>query len=672
MQPNEFFSQNKAFFFNDPFSVGNWVKEHWPQAVKLYLEAADDVAVQKITFTRSMKEKHQGVYEPVQYPDEIDWLNQVGDDPEYVWSLNRMVVWQYLGQAYAITKDEKYAKAFAKQMIHWVKNYKNTPENAQAWRSIDAGLRLGYWCKALYCFKDSPAITEEVIDLFIESVYEHCEYIMTVWDPFNLISNWGILAYQGMFIAAAMLPETDKTKAYQHEAIERLAKNVKIQIYRDGSHWEQSTRYQTELLHFYLDVILIAQRNHIALPQIITDKVNDMCLASMHIAKPDHIQPLFGDSDEVDIRYELSKAAVIYQNPHYRALAYEQIPGFDAAWNIGEEGLALYDRVKPETPADLACFHPDSANAYMRDGWSENATWAHFHCGPLGAGHGHADKLHIDIFSRGEDVLMDAGRYTYAFTPDRVYFKSMGAHNTVRVDDHELYVPVDSWETKRHALAVNQKFYGDDKYGFACGGHLGYMKLENSVYLNRKLIYLKPDVFVIADEYYATGRHKYDQFLHFNSVGQLSKQAEDSWLYQGKNVDAKIIMTGHRLTSEMIDSRIARNYGFYTPAKGIKTTWNADGSGCVYTFVVLGDKQDPRPFSVTKKPVEYMGGVVADQDMEAFDIRYGEMAVTLLIGHDEFISKTEPFMADGCLALGQVIAFDRSGGKTDDGTVLLW
>lgn len=672
MQAQEFFSQNKKFFFDDAFIIGEYVKRNHPQIVTDYLAAADDVAEQKITFTRSMKEKHQGVYETVQHGEEIDWLYQSGDDPEYVWSLNRMVVWQYLGQAYGLTKDEKYAKAFTKQMSHWVKNYKNTPANAQAWRSIDAGLRLGYWCKALYCFKNSPSITEDIIDLFIESVNEHCEYIMTVWDSFNLISNWGVLAYQGMFIAAAMIPETPRTKVFMEEAIRRLTENIKIQIYRDGSHWEQSTRYQTELLHFYLDVLIVAGRNKIVLPEIITTKVNDMCLASMHIAKPDHIQPLMGDSDEVDIRYELSKAAILFHNSGYKAESYTDTLGFDAVWNIGEEGIAIYNGIQARAPQELSFFQPDSGNAYMRESWSENTTWAHFQCGPLGAGHGHADKLHFDIFSRGEDVLMDAGRYTYAFTEDRKYFKSLAAHNTIKVDDRDLYLPLDSWLTTNHALAVNQKFYADHNYCYTSGGHLGYIELEHGVYLNRKFIYLKPDVFVIADEYFTSGTHKYEQYLHFNNIGSLSKGDDSSWLYEGKQVNAQILFSGNEYSTSIIDTKIARNYGHYTDAKGITTAWNATGCGCFYTFVVLSDKEDKRTFSLEKIAVEYVDSLLEDSEMEAFHIRYGDMFVTLMIGHKEFISKTEAFRADGCTALGNVIAFDRSKNETVGGTVLLW
>ena len=66
--------------------------------------------------------------------------------------------------------------------------------------------------------------------------------------------------------------------------------------------------------------------------------------------------------------------------------------------------------------------------------------------GTLGAGHGHSDQLHVDLYARGEDILTDAGRYTYVNKPERFEFKNSSAHNTVTVDDEEVYTPVDSWE----------------------------------------------------------------------------------------------------------------------------------------------------------------------------------------------------------------------------------
>lgn len=56
-------------------------------------------------------------------------------------------------------------------------------------------------------------------------------------------------------------------------------------------------------------------------------------------------------------------------------------------------------------------------------------------CGPLGAGgHGHYDHLSVELMGGGRRLVVDPGRYTYADTPWRQWFKGTAAHNTVTVD----------------------------------------------------------------------------------------------------------------------------------------------------------------------------------------------------------------------------------------------
>ncbi|MDL2323970.1 heparinase II/III family protein [Ruminococcaceae bacterium OttesenSCG-928-A16] len=671
MKPEDFFGpEKKQFFFEDPFAIAEYVQKNSPQFAQTVIEVASNIAAKHFTFTRNLSEV--GVMPPVVFPDAIHWLHQPGDDPEWVYTFNRMVFWVYLGQAYALTKNDAYAEAFVEQLTHWVKNVPNTPENGKAWRSIEVGLRLTNWFKAIYCFQDSPAITEAFINLFCASVTEQCEFLMSVWDPFNLISNWGVLAFQGLFIAGIMLPQTQRTSQFVTEATSRLTREAAIQIYRDGTHWEQSARYQTEVLHCFLEPMLIAQRNNIELPASLLKNVRRMATVSLYMAKPDHIQLLLGDSDEMDLRLELTECAVLYRDAVLKTGGYGETLSASAIWSIGEMGLEVYAALRAQPPAPYL-FCPDSGNAYMRTNWEETATWAHMHCGTLGSGHGHADKLHLDIYSRGEDVLMDAGRYTYAFGNERIYFKGMTAHNTIMVDDVALYEPLGSWDTKKHARAINQKYYADERYWYTEGGHTGYMdQLDNGVYLNRKIIYLNPDIFIIADEYFTAGTHQYSQFFNFNNIGHLVKKDETNWTYESENLVADVHFIANGLTSQLTDTKIARHYGHYEMSHGIKTTWTARGSGCTYTFVTLKDSGSQNRLKVQKLDVTQGQLRFEDDAIEAFDLRFGNDRYIVVIAHKEYAALTEAFTTGDCVGFGHVVVFNRSQGETETGTVLAW
>jgi hypothetical protein len=672
MNPKELFEQSgKRFFFVNPSAIAEYVWKNYPDHAQTVIATADDVATQRFMFT--LRWDMERTNEPVIFEGDINWLYQPGDDPEWVFAFNRMRFWICLGQAYALTGDEKYADAFVQQLTGWVETVPNIKENEKAWRSIEVGLRLEYWLKAMQYFKNSPAITPQVAQIFVQSVTEQAELIMGIWNTYNLMSNWGVLANHGLFMAGGMLPQTPRTEEYVKEAIRRLEAEINMQVYRDGSHWEQSPMYHNEVLHCFLDVLLLAQRCGIQLPKVLTDNTLSMCLYDVVSAKPDHSEPMMGDSDDIDQRDQITKGAVIFNNPALKARGYE-VPDFDTIWDIGEEGLKIHGSLTASLPEKTDFWLPDSGNAFFRSGWGEKDAWVHFQCGPLGAGHGHADKLHLDISSRGEDILTDAGRYSYVAGPKRIGFKELRAHNTIMVDGQDLYVCKDSWECDRLTRAVNNRFYSDERYGYAEGGHLGYMDLPKGVYLNRRVILIKPDIVVLADEFYSSGAHFYNQFFHFAECGELMKVDAARWHYARGNASARICFMGEGSTAKAVDTKISRHYNVKTQAKGIVTSFAAEGSGCVFTVISLGDIKDARDLSVKKLAVRstFKDVLFSDNQIEALDIRLGDLHYTVVVAHMEYASPTDTFHAGGCIGFGNAVVFDRREGETETGTVLVW
>lgn len=660
------------FFFEDAANLADYVKEFCPAEAAGVIKAADEVVAQTFLFT--LRWDMERTNKPVIFTDEIDWLHQPGDDPEWVYAFNRMRFWICLGQAYALTGDEKYATAFASQMLHWVRTVKqNDPAAAKAWRSIEVGLRLEYWLKAMQYFQKSPAMTADVVETFYASVTEQAEFIMGIWNTYNLMSNWGVLANHGLFLAGAMLPQKPRTAEYIAEATRRLTAEINMQVYRDGTHWEQSPMYHNEVLHCFLDVVLLAQRCEIILPEVLLEKTQAMCRYNLASGKPDHTEPLMGDSDEIDQRDQIVKGAIAFCSAALKARGGEH-PDFDAIWDIGELGLAQYRALTCTLPIQTDYFLSDSGNAYLRSGWDETDTWVHFQCGPLGAGHGHADKLHVSVASRGEDVLVDAGRYSYVFGSGRVEFKEMRAHNTILVDNHELYLCKDSWECSRLTRAVNQKFYADARYAYAEGGHLGYTNLPNGVVLNRRVIYLKPDILVLADEFYTCGSHQYQQFFHFAETGTLRSLDANVWQYTGKQVQAQVAFLTQGIAVQQEDTKISRHYNEWTQSSGLTTQFQHNGSGCAFTVIALSDKNADTNLRVKKLPVRsnFKDIIFDDSQIEALEIKTETAHFVLAIAHEEYASPTDTFWANGCSGFGSAVVFDKRLGETETGTVLAW
>ncbi len=660
----------RQFFFDDPFAVADYVKAHCPQDIQSILQVADEVAERRFLF--NLRWDMERTYKPVVFENEIDWLYQPGDDPEWIYAFNRMRFWICLGQAYALTRDEKYAEAFAAQATHWIQTVRrDDPKNAKAWRSIEAGLRLEYWLKAMQYFKDSPAVTEDVRALFEGSVIEHAEFLMSVWDSYHIMSNWGVLENHGLFLAGVMLPPTERTAQYTAEALSRLEKELRMQVYRDGTQWEQSPMYHNEVLHCYLDVVLLAQRNGIELPAHIPQKVRDMCFFDLYAAKPDHNEISMGDSDEIDQRDLISKGAYLFGDNALKARGYET-PDFDTAWDIGERGIKDYAALRAEMPASPDRHFADSGNAYLRSGWSEDATFLHFHCGTLGAGHGHADKLHLDLFSRGEDLLVDAGRFSYVFGPERVAFKELCAHNVPVVDGRDFYVCKDAWECFDLTRGINQRFYADSRYGYAEGGHLAYVE-PLGVFTNRRVIFLKPDIVVVCDEFFAKGSHTYNQLFHLNNAGTLSGEG-GRYVYESAKLRAEMAFMGSGLSSRVLDTRLSRHYNHCEPNKTIETALAGEGFVSAFSVFGLSSPGDNKALTVEKLTVSsnFKGIVFTDAQVEALNVSFGEARYTVAVAHREFATPTDTFLADGCIGFGSAVVFDRAAGEHEIGTVLIY
>lgn len=120
--------------------------------------------------------------------------------------------------------------------------------------------------------------------------------------------------------------------------------------------------------------------------------------------KPDHKQFLMGDSDDMDIRDYISTAAVLFRDPVLKFGGFPVLD-FESVWDLGIESARLYEKLEVQEPDFLSGALSDSGNYYLRDSWREDGSLLHFPCGTMGAGHGHSDKLHVDLCVGGEDVL---------------------------------------------------------------------------------------------------------------------------------------------------------------------------------------------------------------------------------------------------------------------------
>jgi hypothetical protein len=78
---------------------------------------------------------------------------------------------------------------------------------------------------------------------------------------------------------------------------------------------------------------------------------------------------------------------------------------------------------------------PASGYAILQNGQSKEATWLCLKYGPHGGGHGHPDKNHFILFTRGQVLAPDGGTHAYGSVLHKDWDKTTVAHNTLVVDE---------------------------------------------------------------------------------------------------------------------------------------------------------------------------------------------------------------------------------------------
>ena len=136
--------------------ISNYCIENFKDEVLETIKVANDVS--NNTFKFEWKWDMERTFIPYTFTEDIIWDKTPNNDEEWIFMLNRHRYWITLGQAYVLTKDEKYTKTFIRQLTHWIKNVRLV-EGAEkkTWRTIEAGIRGENWIKAYSYFSSQIA-----------------------------------------------------------------------------------------------------------------------------------------------------------------------------------------------------------------------------------------------------------------------------------------------------------------------------------------------------------------------------------------------------------------------------------------------------------------------------------------------------------------------------------
>ena len=460
-------------------------------------------------------------------------------DAKTILELNRHQHLPRLAKACFLTGEERYAREAVSQMLSWIEQ--NPAPMGIHWQSsLDIAIRAISWLWTLFFLLPSEALNDAAARRICRSLFEQLDHVYRYLSIYSSPNTHLIGEAAALFMAGILFPELKRARAWRRVGASLLVNEMERQVLSDGVYGELSSYYHCYALDFYLQAIVLAQRNRSPFPTHAWTKLSRMTEFLLHLTRPDGTIPLLGDDDGGralalhtrnyrNFRDGLCAAAVIFRREDFKYQAEEFAE--ETLWLLGADSWRIYDSLTSQAPADVRSFHPTAGYFIQRSDWGKDGSHLIFDCGGLGmlsGGHGHADALSLVLFSRGKELLTDPGTFVYNCAPEwRNFFRSTKAHNTVVVDgkDQAKSAGTFKWESQSLSRVVQEFCLPGIEY--AAGENVDYLRLPGGIVHGRRLLHIKPDYWAVLDDFRGEGEHRFDFYYHFAPDAEVELRSGD-------------------------------------------------------------------------------------------------------------------------------------------------
>ncbi|MEL7222345.1 MAG: alginate lyase family protein, partial [Bacteroidota bacterium] len=377
-----------------------------------------------------------------QYPVEEHWsevpdLSTERGDIKYVWGKARF--------SYLLTlirddyhNGQDHGEWVFKDIDSWIAD---NPINAGPnWRcSQEISLRTFNWIFALYYYRDHPALNEERFQRILPTIFWQIRHVYDNihFSRIAVRNNHAISECLLLFLGGLLFPFLPKAKHYQQQGKQWLEQELCYQIYEDGSYLQHSMNYHRVVVQLLCWGIVLGEKNGDPLSAVVYDRARkslhflEACTATVS----GHL-PNYGNNDGAlffplsstgfrDYRPSLSALALALKEP----LRFQEAGSMEEAHWYGLSSGAIATVRLPEAQAL-------PVGGYYT--WREKESFTFIRCGDYKDRPGQADALHLDLWYQGENILRDAGTYSYNDDEKLLrQFWGTAAHNTLTLGDYD-------------------------------------------------------------------------------------------------------------------------------------------------------------------------------------------------------------------------------------------
>lgn len=471
------------------------------------------------------------------YGDPIDWyrdpVSGFRRDPSVSWARSLeeaegasevKIVWEIarFPHAYQLARAAAFfpedAPAHSAALMAQIRAFvfANPPALGVNWASgQEIVFRLLAWLFALDALilqereaKDAAEFVMRALLRGAGHVRDHVEYARHA-----VYNNHLLTEALGLYAIGTLLAGTPEMARLRDLGRRILKEEARRQFYEDGAYINLSHNYHRVALQNMLWAVVFARAGGDGIPAEWTKAIErsiDFLVA--HQNPEDGRLPNYGSNDGAlpgvfstcdfsDFRPTLQAASLATRGERL----YEPGPwDEEAAWLLGPKAL----EAKGAAPRRHSISFSRTGFHVLRSEKDEG-TFATFRCGTIRDRFSQIDMLNVDLFWKGQNVLVDGGSYLYNGPKEwHDYFMETGSHNTLTVDGFDQMKHFRKFKCLYWTEAKLLDFRRVGEVSYVAGEHYGYRRHPGTCVHRRSLALHDDGTGVIVDTVLGEERHR--------------------------------------------------------------------------------------------------------------------------------------------------------------------
>lgn len=373
-------------------------------------------------------------------------------DPKGAWAIGRLDHLVALAQGIWLSPLGEVRDRLAEVLIAQVLDFtrRNPPGEGVQWRSpMEVALRSMNLGLAFLMTRHRPEWQRRpsACLALMAALWAGGRFVEANLESATAIPNNHLVAdLTGLLHLAVLFPELPEAARWRARASAGLCREIEAQTLADGFGFEGSTGYHRLTTELFTLALFAADAGRIDLGRAFQERLRARFLAAARLIGADGRVPQIGDNDSgraipltrrdaLDHGYLLPLGAALFGDAELRRA--DQPYCDEALFLMGPAGRARFEALA-ETMITPSAVLPDAGIAILRAGPLTCALSA----GPNGqagvGGHGHNDKLAIEVWLGTARLIADPGSPSYTSDPaERDLYRSTAAHATIQIDGEE-------------------------------------------------------------------------------------------------------------------------------------------------------------------------------------------------------------------------------------------